>query len=86
MNLRTRTATWTESHQQQSAENLSLVTWRDNGGAPKTQVLASVMKAVLPAERRARLESPGDPVLLATLAAKKGWKRLTLYISTSRQS
>lgn len=24
-----------ESHQQQSAENLSLVTWRDNGGAPK---------------------------------------------------
>ncbi|MDP4446361.1 toxin YdaT family protein, partial [Escherichia coli] len=35
----------------------------------KTQVLASVMKAVLPAERRARLESPGDPVLLATLAA-----------------
>ncbi|MEN2735999.1 toxin YdaT family protein [Escherichia coli] len=52
----------------------------------KTQVLASVMKAVLPAERRARLESPGDPVLLATLAAKEGWKRLTLYISTSRQS
>lgn len=38
----------------------------------KTQVLASVMKAVLPAERRARLESPGDPVLLATLAAKEG--------------
>lgn len=38
----------------------------------KTQVLASVMKAVLPAERRARLKSPGDPVLLATLAAKEG--------------
>jgi hypothetical protein len=36
-----------------------------------TELLESVL-AAMPAERRARLEAPGDPVLLAAVAAKEG--------------
>ncbi|HCD7554182.1 TPA: hypothetical protein ND482_004556 [Citrobacter farmeri] len=36
-----------------------------------TELLESVLGA-MPAERRARLEAPGDPVLLAAVAAKEG--------------
>ncbi|WP_449567065.1 toxin YdaT family protein [Lelliottia nimipressuralis] len=36
-----------------------------------TELLESVL-AAMPAERRARLETPGDPVLLAAVAAKEG--------------
>lgn len=36
-----------------------------------TELLESVLGA-MPAERRARLEAPGEPVLLAALAAKEG--------------
>lgn len=40
--------------------------------APQAEALKPAVLAVLPAERRARLESPGDPVLLAAVAAKEG--------------
>lgn len=36
-----------------------------------TELLESVL-AAMPAERRARLQAPGDPVLLAAMAAKEG--------------
>ncbi|POP42362.1 hypothetical protein CHU32_03770 [Superficieibacter electus] len=39
---------------------------------PQAEILKFVVLSVLPAETRARLESPGDPVLLAALAAKEG--------------
>lgn len=39
---------------------------------PQAEILKPVVLSVLPAETRARLESPGDPVLLAALAAKEG--------------
>lgn len=39
---------------------------------PQAESLKPVVLSVLPAETRARLESPGDPVLLAALAAKEG--------------
>ncbi|MEG2041506.1 MAG: toxin YdaT family protein [Hafnia sp.] len=39
---------------------------------PQAEMLKPVVLSVLPAETRARLESPGDPVLLAALAAKEG--------------
>ncbi|MEB2861428.1 toxin YdaT family protein [Staphylococcus sp. GCP4] len=51
----------------------------------KTQVLASVMKAVLPAERRRVWSRRAIPFCWQRWRQKKGWKRLTLYISTSRQ-
>ncbi|EBG6922938.1 hypothetical protein FJB87_02460 [Salmonella enterica subsp. enterica] len=40
--------------------------------APLARELKPVVLSVLPAERRARLESPFDPALLATVAAKEG--------------
>lgn len=43
---------------------------------PRYALLAESLReaalAALPTERRARLESPGDPILLAALAAKEG--------------
>lgn len=39
---------------------------------PQAEILKPVVLSVLPAETRARLESPSDPVLLAALAAKEG--------------
>ncbi|QHM71315.1 toxin YdaT family protein [Mixta intestinalis] len=45
---------------------------------PRYRVLAEQLKpaalAALPAERRAHIESPGDPILLAARAAKEGIK------------
>nr|WP_297200476.1 hypothetical protein [uncultured Pluralibacter sp.] len=40
--------------------------------APLVNSLKVVTMAALPPERRARLESPGDPVFLATIAAREG--------------
>jgi hypothetical protein len=40
--------------------------------APQAEGLKAAALAALPAERRARLESPGDPVLLAAVAAREG--------------
>lgn len=40
--------------------------------APLARELKPVALSALPTERRARLESPGDPVLLAAVAAKEG--------------
>lgn len=40
--------------------------------APQAVSLKSAALAALPAERRARLEFPGDPVVLAAVAAKEG--------------
>jgi hypothetical protein len=40
--------------------------------ASQAEGLKSAVLAALPVERRARIESPGDPVLLAAIAAKEG--------------
>lgn len=40
--------------------------------AGQAETLKSVILAAMPAEMRARLESPRDPILLAALAAKEG--------------
>ncbi len=40
--------------------------------APQAEGLKAAALAALPTERRARIESPGDPILLAALAAKEG--------------
>lgn len=40
--------------------------------AGQAETLKSVVLAAMPAEMRARLESPRDPILLAALAAKEG--------------
>lgn len=40
--------------------------------APQAEGLKPAALAALPAERRARLESPGDPVFLAAVAAREG--------------
>ncbi|MDN8598653.1 toxin YdaT family protein [Citrobacter sp. S2-9] len=40
--------------------------------APQAEVLRSAALAALPAERRTQLISPGDPVLLAAVAAREG--------------
>jgi|GEM_PF-851968 Protein of unknown function (DUF1019). len=40
--------------------------------APQAEGLKSAALAALPTERRARVELPGDPILLAALAAKEG--------------
>lgn len=49
--------------------------FRGHGGpryARQAEELKPVVLAAMPAEMRARLERPGDPVLLAALAAKEG--------------
>lgn len=40
--------------------------------APLAEALKGVVLDAMPAERRASIESPGDPILLVALAAKEG--------------
>lgn len=70
----------TEAGLRNAAQRLKRIYRGDGRYAGMASELLESVLAAMPAERRARLETPGDPVLLATMAAKEGVEAVNAVI------